>query len=302
LPDSADDIAEHIATANAGAMNVLPLLAVLLCALMTDAALGQTVPHSPQAPARVIDIPTRPGVTQRFLLLEASEPQAVVVLFAGGDGGLRLTPDGQLGGGRGNFLVRSRQLFVEQRLSVAVIDAPSDRQSPPYLGGWRQSAGHAEDVRLLMAWLRENMNLPVWLIGTSRGTQSIAAIATRLAANAGPAPASASSTSGNADGIVLTSTILIDNRAPAVPDMALDRLSMPVLVIHHEQDACRLCRYSDIPALMQKLQGTARRQLQTYRGGIDRGDPCEAMSYHGFNGLEAEVVAGIAAWIRQGRS
>jgi hypothetical protein len=27
------------------------------------------------------------------------------------------------------------------------------------------------------------------------------------------------------------------------------------------------------------------------------GNPCEARAYHGFNGLESEVVGKIAAWI-----
>ncbi len=33
---------------------------------------------------------------------------------------------------RGNFLVHARNLFTEQGLAVAVIDAPSDRQNFPH--------------------------------------------------------------------------------------------------------------------------------------------------------------------------
>lgn len=268
-------------------MRGLRLCLSLVAAGLLLIAVTAAAQNAPGPAERAVDIPTRAGVTQRFLLLEAKEPRAVVVLFAGGDGGLRLAPDGTMGGLRGNFLVRSRQLFVEQGLSVAVVDAPSDRQSPPYLGGWRQTAGHAEDIRLLTAWLRQNFKLPVWLIGTSRGTQSVAFAAARFAG-----------TTDAADGLVLTSTILTDNASRPVTAMPLENLTMPVLVVHHEQDGCRLCRYSEIPALMKKLSAAARKDLQTYRGGIDRGDPCEALAYHGFNGLEKEVVAGIGAWIR----
>lgn len=269
------------------AFAVALLLAVLLCnAGFIGGAIAQSAPDA----GRAVDIPTRSGVTQRFLLMEAKQPRAVVVLFAGGDGGLRLAPDGSMGGLRSNFLVRTRQLFADRGLSVAVIDAPSDRQQSPYLSGWRQSPEHTQDVRLVMAWLRQNLKLPVWLIGTSRGTQSVAAIATRLA----DSPDNAD----NADGIVLTSTILTDRNGRPVPAMPLDKLTMPVLVVHHEQDGCALCRYSGIPDLMQKLTRVTRKDLQTWRGGIDRGDPCEAMAYHGFNGLDNEVVAAIAAWIK----
>ena len=34
-----------------------------------------------------------------------------------------------------------------------------------------------------------------------------------------------------------------------------------------------------------------------FDGGINVGDPCEARAHHGFNGIEADVVAKIAAWI-----
>jgi len=34
-----------------------------------------------------------------------------------------------------------------------------------------------------------------------------------------------------------------------------------------------------------------------FKGGQTRGDPCEAFAYHGFNGIERDVVAQIAAWI-----
>jgi hypothetical protein len=62
-------------------------------------------------------IPTRPGVTQAFLLLQpADRPVASVILFAGGHGRLNLTP-GDIGWGRGNFLVRTRRMFAEQGIN-----------------------------------------------------------------------------------------------------------------------------------------------------------------------------------------
>jgi hypothetical protein len=80
---------------------------------------------------RVVDVPTRPGVTQRFLLIESPNAKAAVILFAGGHGGLQIAPDGKLGWGAGNFLVRTRQMLASHGLIVATLDAPSDRQSPP---------------------------------------------------------------------------------------------------------------------------------------------------------------------------
>src|SRR5215472_10632894 len=103
---------------------------------------------------QVIDVPTRPGVTERVLLIAPDDPRATVVLFAGDDGGLQIAPDGQLRNGwlAANFLVRSRRLFADQRLMVAVVDAPSDRQS---LKGFRQTPMHVADLKAVIAWLRQ---------------------------------------------------------------------------------------------------------------------------------------------------
>lgn len=234
---------------------------------------------------KVVDIPTRPGVTQRMIVLSPPEPKAAVVLFAGGHGGLQLSANGTLQWGAGNFLVRTRQQFADQGLTVVVLDAPSDKQSPPFLQGQRQKPEHVADVKAVIAWLRQTAPVPVWLVGTSRGTQSVAFLATELAGADGP------------DGIVLTSTILKDDKGRPVPAMPVGKIGVPVLVVHHEQDGCAACSFSDIPALMGKLATTPRSQLISVKGGESKGDPCEAFAYHGFNGLEREVVQQTAAWI-----
>jgi dienelactone hydrolase len=251
------------------------LFLLLACAGHASAQLAQ----------QVMDIPTRPGVSQRMLVLAPPAPKAAVILFAGGHGGLQLFPDGSFRWGEGNFLVRTRQQFAQQGLLVVVVDAPSDRQSPPYLGGFRQRPEHAADIKAVIAWIRSQATVPVWLVGTSRGTQSAAYVATQLNGADGP------------DGLVLTSTILTDDKSRPVPAMPLDSLRIPVLVVHHEQDGCGACAYEQIPTLMHKLGALPKSQLLSFKGGINRGDPCEAQSYHGFNGLETEVVAQTAGWI-----
>ena len=72
----------------------------------------------------------------------------------------------------------------------------------------------------------------------------------------------------------------------------------PLDVVHHEQDACAACPYVEVSNLMNKLQSTPKKDLIAMTGGESRGDPCEAFAHHGYNGLETEVVAKIAAWIK----
>lgn len=233
----------------------------------------------------VVDIPTRAGVTQRILLLTPDNPKAAVVLFAGGHGGLQIFSNGTFKWGGGNFLVRTRQLYADAGFVVAVVDAPSDRQSHPFLQGFRQKPEHVADIRSVIVWLREKTKVPVWLIGTSRGTQSVAYVATALVGKEGP------------DGIVLTSTILKDEKSRPVAALPLEEIHIPVLVVHHQQDECAHCPFALTPELMGKLGSNPRVQLLAFQGGETTGDPCEAMAFHGYNGLEREVVSQIADWI-----
>ena len=205
---------------------------------------------------RVVDIPTRPGINQRMVVLTPQDAKAAVILFAGSHGGLQISPDGSFKWGAGNFLVRSRQLFAEQGLLVVVVDAPSDRQNPPYLSGFRPAARtcrrHQSRYRL-----GEGAGQSACLAGRHKPGNAVGCIMSPLNSmvRAGP------------DGLVLSSTILTDKKERPVPAMPLGNLRVPVLVVHHEQDACSHCSFNDIRGLMEKLGNTPRKQLLTFKGG-----------------------------------
>ncbi|MDB5815231.1 MAG: alpha/beta hydrolase [Rhodocyclales bacterium] len=253
------------------------VLAVLLFALASGSVGAETT--------QTLDIPTRPGVTQRLLVITPDQPKAVLVLFTGGDGVLRISPSGELSMGKGNFLIRTRQQWVDKGFVVALVDSPSDRQSYPFLSGFRQTTEHVTDIKAVIATLRQSTKLPIWLVGTSRGTQSVAFVATSLDRPDGP------------DGLVLTSTILNDPKSRSVPAMPLEKITVPTLVVHHQQDTCRICNPEELPDLMNKLSHASRRELVTFEGGISEGDPCEALAHHGYNGIEAKVADRIATWV-----
>ncbi len=240
-----------------------------------------------QGDPRVVEVPTRAGVTERFILLVPDKPQAVAVLLAGGNGRLALSPEGRIGGLGGNFLVRSRELFAAQGLAVAVLDAPSDRQTGMALDGFRTSSEHVQDLAAVIGWLRKEFGAPVWLVGTSRGTESAAFVATQL-----------SRAAGGPDGIVLTSSILRDPRGRPVTAMDLDRVGVPALVVHHRNDGCWLCDFQFTPELLGKLSAAPRKAVLAFDGGASKGNECGAWAHHGYNGIEAEVVEKIAVWMK----
>jgi len=239
---------------------------------------------------QVIDLPTRPGITERVLVEQPDHPPtAVVVLMTGGTGRLGIFDNGSLRN-EGNFLVRSRALFLQHGYAVVLPDTPSDHSTSPFLGGtFRESAEHAADLAAVIGWAHQQFSRQVWIVGTSRGTHSAA-----LAALSPPGV-------GAPDGVVLTSTILASNRfgaasARPVPDMPLEKVRVPVLVAHHQDDQCEVCPPSQLPRLMDKFKSTPAKLL-TYQGGQSSGPPCEAFAHHGFNGIEGQVVDDIAAWI-----
>ena len=248
------------------------------------AVIGLALPSRADA-ADLRTIPSRPGVTESLLLLRpAGTPVASVILLAGGDGVVALTPAGpsRL---QGNFLLRTRRRFAAEGLLVAVLDSPSDRTS---LWNFRTTADHATDLRAAIAAVREIAPVPVWLVGTSMGTLSAASAAARLKP-------------GGPDGIVLTSSVSVVSRmsGESIRHVALGDIRVPTLIVHHQHDACRSSPYAWAADAPKALTRAPAKALLSYDGGSPPiSDPCEAKSAHGYLGLEAQVVSDIAAWIR----
>ena len=236
-------------------------------------------------------IPTPRGVDQSFVYLRRpGTPVASVILFSGGEGLLKLAGRTTMGAG-GNFLVRTRGQFAGQGFLVAVPDAPSDRATDG-LVGFRTSREHAADIGALIAFLRGEAAVPVWLVGTSMGTVSAASVAVRLPA-------------GQVDGVVLTSSVTVWSRSmrESLRDVRLENLRVPVFVVHHATDSCPASLPHEADRLMPLLTGAPRTAIRFFKGGATpRSGPCEPFAPHGYLGLEADVIAAIAAFIRGDRS
>lgn len=230
---------------------------------------------------RLVFVDTRPGVRVGYWLMERPGATATVMLLPGGEGGI-----GAVKGGpprSKNFLVRSRDLFGTQGFNVAVVGKPSDRDDLTL--DFRASPEHAEDLRVIVTKLRAELGVPVWLVGTSRGTVSAAAAAASLDPSL-------------IAGIVLTSSITATRMGPAVTSLPLANIRVPVLVIHHERDACRLCDPRDAHLIVEALANAPVKKLLLVDGGNSPyGPACEPMHYHGYNGIEEEVVKDIAQFI-----
>lgn len=132
----------------------------------------------------IVTLPTRAGATQSYFLARAPEnPQAVAVLFPGAVGLIHLRKEGnQLKFDTGNFLVRTRVEFIKRGVVAAIIDAPSDRQSASGMSDeFRFSEQHFTDISAVVEDLNKRFpSVPLFLIGTSRGTVSAAPLAVKF--------------------------------------------------------------------------------------------------------------------------
>lgn len=211
--------------------------------------------------------------------------EATVVLLPGGGGGIGKVSDGGWPDSS-NFVVRSAPLFANSGFNVAVVARASDMKDLDY--SVRVGKEHVDDIRRVLQMAKEKFTGPVWLVGTSRGTVSAAAAGIALRDEK------------LIEGIVLTSSVTSYKKTGAVPSQDLERLTVPVLVMHHEQDACSVCRPDEVPAILKGLKNAPVKKLVMVNGGSNpTGDPCEGLHYHGYIGMEKEAVGIITDWIKK---
>lgn len=228
-------------------------------------------------------------MTESFLLIKPdAAPVGSVVLFTGGEGvaGVQRFKNPQWG--QGNFLVRNRRRFAEHGFVVAVVDVPSDHKTG--YGWFRTSKEHAKDIAGVIAELRREAPVPVWVVGTSMGTISAANAAARLQ-------------EGGPDGLVLTASVTRRSSGArvSVRDVDLDDIRVPTLVVHHENDRCVVTPVDEARMLPRLLKRAPKTEFMAFQGGAGIGDPCEGFSAHGFMGLDEAVVQTIADWIKAAR-
>jgi len=264
-------------------MNPAQMIIAVLGSLVWSLILG-TAAHAQE----IITLPTRPTVTQSYFLAGVPEnPQAVALLFPGSGGFIRIRKEeGQIKFGSDNFLVRSRIEFTKRGVAAAVLDAPTDQQS-----GWgmsdefRLGADHFRDIAVVVGDLKKRFpEKPLFLIGTSRGSTSAAALGARFGQEV--------------SGAVLTATMFRQTgRQSKEPGPGLSRfdfgtIKIPVLLVHHVGDQCNSTPYSGAARFSDEYP------LITVAGGSPpQSGPCDPLSAHGFLGKESETVEQIVNWM-----
>ena len=257
------------------------IVRAVLLALLVASALPAWAAES------VLTLTPRPSVTLRVLVDRPAAPIGSVVLMAGGDGVLDLDAQGNIGSGlRGNHLVRTRADYVKAGYAVFVPDIASDQRGTR---GYRFGADYANDVAAVVAEARK-VAAPVAIVGTSRGSLPVVAV---FAKQSGVRP----------DAAVISSGTLMGSEgggsASSVGD--LGRINVPVMLLRHRLDSCRVSAPADADRFKALLTGAPKVDIVTLDGGGPKSssaEPCGASHYHGFYGIDDQAVAATVQWLR----
>ena len=123
-----------------------------------------------------------------------------------------------------NFLVRSRGDFDAAGFNTYVLFRAKSVAPNAMATTYRNDKEHMKEIQSLIKHIASNNSGPIWLVGTSMGTISAASADLQL-------------TNSNIKGLVLTASVT--NKAPGnLASQNLQEIKLPVLMMHHEADAC----------------------------------------------------------------
>ena len=225
-------------------------------------------------------VPSREKVCQRLLIAKAENAgdKAVILMMGGKGKNLTKWRKGKLAISR-NFLTRSSPLLARAGFITAMTGLASDIDKRQGMSDeFRTSREHHRDISAAVEFLASEGAREIYLIGTSRGTLSVAYLATVM-------------THPNIEGYVLTASMndIVDH---------FHAIKLPVLMVHNIDDECPKTTHLNARAAYHALNANSRNKFITLSGGdIPISKPCQARSYHGFLGIEHEAVSAIVDWM-----
>ncbi len=207
----------------------------------------------------VLDIPTRPGITQRFLYLRPDAPAAIIVVLTGGDGLLNIQNDGAMLGPGATCgpVTRNRQAFASHGYALALVDAASDG-----------NVWGVADVLEVIRYLQQRDELPVWIVGGSSSAPPTASIAAQ-------APAT----------LRLGMVIFSPDRGDPAQLALVRRITQ---VVYHPLDSSQFAS-----SFFNGLTSAPVRQLDRLTGGTNATN----CGYHLFEGIDGLFVSTVTNFI-----
>lgn len=227
--------------------------------------------------AQIFDVPFESETPSRTLLIPAQKAQAIVVLFPGGAGMIRLSNDGSAYST--HTFVRSQKEWAQYGIHAVLVDSPNNLGNTK--ANFRDTRDHLGRVEAVIKFYKEKFNMPVWIFGHSMGSSTVSLFSNK----------SKQYRDQIAGGII----------AGTLQEVSIeDENDLPLLAIHHRYDGCRSTpSYASERIIKNRLKNFPERKskLIFIEGGEDIGDPCQSAGYHGFAQKESDFIKEAAAFI-----
>jgi hypothetical protein len=236
-------------------------------------------------------------------------PKALVILFSGGGGGAGISGTGALVESSGpNFLVRSAHLLAEEGFVVVTIDRADDwpfnwieiindpyNPKPPDYDHFRASMSHAVDISRVINDVNKDYNLPVFLVGTSRG--SLSPVSNHLFS-------SGISISSPLTDLTLGMGLPL-NEQGSPESLQADSVTVPTQIVWHKKDGCEVTTPDKAFLLASAFfDNNLDVSVTEVSGGFDNSSTntsifpaCMENTYHGFLGIESCAILETSGWI-----
>lgn len=184
-----------------------------------------------------------------------------------------------------NFLVRPRYDFASAGFNTYILFRARSVAANLMATTYRNDKEHIKEIQSLINHIATTSSGPIWLVGTSMGTISATTAALQLA-------------SSQVKGLVLTASVT--NHAPGnLASQRLKNIKLPVLMIHHDADACFACVPIEAKNFFANFKNSEKKDfLMVKGGGPVYGDPCQNQHWHEFIGVEKQVTSHIVKWIK----
>ena len=185
---------------------------------------------------------------------------------------------------KGNFLIRTRRAWLDRETIVFSVDAPTDRWGS-FSGHFRSGKRYAEDIRGLVGEIFQAFGkLRLVIVGTSEGSVSAYFVARAL--------------QGENVQVIFSSSLFNNSRnSPGLAALDFDEFKIPMLWVHHTNDACRWTPFWQAQRHAEKTRSPLIAVRSSFWG---RGEACEAFSPHGYAGVEEQTVAAMKQWVLDG--
>jgi len=232
-------------------------------------------------------------VVQRAILLKPSTSSDTALMFYRGWSGIANIKTENDWKRNLNYLQNNTDLFAQAGIALVVMDCPSDENriapgNTPLAcnDDYRSSVKHADDVKKIMAVLKEKYGITkFYIMGHSYGTISSKWLAKNLGNEIMGSIHSAAQT---------VASPRMRAYGYSADSFDMGSLKAPVLNIHHGDDQCVYTPYSTVLAY-------SKNNLITVKGGIPNGDVCGGGHYHSFEGREEASSKALIQWIKTGQ-